>query len=151
MGDRTSGGGYKFGSPIEKATADALKNAAEMFGVGAYLDNQQFVIKYLHSKGDGRGVKFAQENDWKAAGAMGRPKTAPAPAPPPEVRSSKKINEAQARTFCDVTYKMGKREPTASYFATNRRCDRARSSYLPKNFGMRNTGLAASLPTSTQT
>jgi hypothetical protein len=72
-GEKTSAGGYKFGSPVEKATADALKNAAEMFGVGAYLDDQQFVVKYLHSKGDYRGVKFAQENDWKTHGAMGKP------------------------------------------------------------------------------
>jgi hypothetical protein len=31
------------GSPIERATADAWKNAAEQFGVGAYLDDQKFV------------------------------------------------------------------------------------------------------------
>jgi hypothetical protein len=105
MGDRTSGGGYKFGSPIEKATADALKNAAEMFGVGAYLDDQQFVVKYLHSKGDYRGVKFAQENNWKADGAMGTPKTV-AKAQNGSLGQSK-INEAQAKTFCALATRTG--------------------------------------------
>ncbi len=56
------------GTPIERATADAFKNAAEQFGVGAYLDDQKFVAKHLQSQGDGRGVKFAQENQWAEAG-----------------------------------------------------------------------------------
>jgi len=46
------------GTPIERATADAFKNAAEQFGVGAYLDDQNFVIKHLNKNGDGRGVKY---------------------------------------------------------------------------------------------
>jgi hypothetical protein len=46
------------GTPPERAAADAFKNAAEQFGIGAYLDDQQFVIKYLQSQGDGRGVQF---------------------------------------------------------------------------------------------
>lgn len=48
-----------YGTPVERATADAFKNAAESFGVGAYLDNQEFVVKHLQSKGDGRGFQFA--------------------------------------------------------------------------------------------
>jgi hypothetical protein len=62
------------GSPVEVAIADAFKNAAEQFGVGAYIDNQKELVRYLQSKMDGRGVKFYQENDWKEHGAMGRPK-----------------------------------------------------------------------------
>ncbi len=55
------------GTPIERAVADAFKNAAEAFGVGAYLDEQSqdkrnFTLRYLHSKGDGRGLKVAREN-----------------------------------------------------------------------------------------
>jgi len=42
------------GTPIERAIADAFKNAAECFGVGAYLDDQEYVVRYLHSKGDDR-------------------------------------------------------------------------------------------------
>lgn len=57
VGNSEAAKGY--GTPVERATADAFKNAAESFGVGAYLDNQDFVIKYLQSKGDGRGVQFA--------------------------------------------------------------------------------------------
>lgn len=51
-----------YGTPIERAIADAFKNAAEQFGIGAYLDNQQFVIKYLQSQGDGRGVQFGMRD-----------------------------------------------------------------------------------------
>ena len=57
------------GTPMERAVADAFKNAAEAFGVAAYLDEQsldkrQFTIRYLHSKGDGRALKTARENGW---------------------------------------------------------------------------------------
>jgi hypothetical protein len=78
--EKNKSGGYSFGSPIECATADAFKNAAEMFGIGAYLDDQEFVVRYLQSKGDGRGTRFYQENDWKDNGAMGRPKNQPTAA-----------------------------------------------------------------------
>lgn len=62
------------GTPPERARADAFRSAAEEFGIAAYLDNQAFVARYLNSKGDGRGVKYAQENGWKESGAMGSPK-----------------------------------------------------------------------------
>lgn len=57
------------GTPIERAIADAFKNAAEAFGVGAYLDTQskdkrEFTMRYMQQKGDGRAVKYARDNDW---------------------------------------------------------------------------------------
>jgi hypothetical protein len=54
------------GNPIERAIADAFKNAAESFGVGAYLDDQNYVINYLKSKGDNRGIKLKMINEGKA-------------------------------------------------------------------------------------
>lgn len=39
-----------YGTPIERAIADAFKNAAEQFGVGAYLDNQDFVIRHMQGR-----------------------------------------------------------------------------------------------------
>jgi hypothetical protein len=54
------------GTPIERAIADAFKNAAESFGVGAYLDDQEYVIRYLKSQGDNRGIKLKQINEGKA-------------------------------------------------------------------------------------
>lgn len=36
------------GSAADRASAEALKNAAEMWGVGAYLDDQAFVANYLN-------------------------------------------------------------------------------------------------------
>lgn len=57
------------GTAIERAIADAFKNTAEAFGVCRYLDEQskdkrEFTMRYLQSKGDGRGVKVAAENGW---------------------------------------------------------------------------------------
>ena len=60
VGNSDNGKGY--GTPVERATADAFKNAAEAFGVGAYLDNQDFVVRYLQSQGDGRGVQFTMRD-----------------------------------------------------------------------------------------
>lgn len=48
-----------YGTPIERAIADAFKNAAEQFGVGAYLDNQAFVIKLMQNQGDGRAYAYS--------------------------------------------------------------------------------------------
>ena len=58
-----------YGTPIERAVADAFKAAAEAFNIAAYLDDQsqgkrEFTIRYLQSKGDGRGLKAAAENGW---------------------------------------------------------------------------------------
>jgi hypothetical protein len=50
-----------YGTPIERAIADAFKNAAEQFGVGAYLDNQDFVIRHLQQQGDGRGYAYSEK------------------------------------------------------------------------------------------
>jgi hypothetical protein len=56
------------GTPIERAVADAFKNAAEAFGVARYLDDQKFVASYMSNKGDGRGYKYANENRQIEAG-----------------------------------------------------------------------------------
>lgn len=74
-----------YGTPVERATADAFKNAAEAFGVGAYLDDQMFVIKHLQSKGDGRGVKFGML-DKKAA-------VVPKPAPQSQSADGQPTNQ----------------------------------------------------------
>lgn len=65
------------GTPIERATADAFKNAAEQFGIAAYLDDQKLVTKILNSQKDNRAVQYAKENEWKQAGAMGERKELP--------------------------------------------------------------------------
>ncbi|HEY9605214.1 MAG TPA: hypothetical protein V6C85_26650 [Allocoleopsis sp.] len=53
-----------------------FRDAAERFGIGAYLDEQKGkgkdrFIQYMNSKGDKRAEQFTQENEWKDAGAMG--------------------------------------------------------------------------------
>ena len=60
------------GTGIERAVADGFKNAAENFGVCAYLDDQEFVIKHLRSKQDYRAQKFANENAQIEVGARGQ-------------------------------------------------------------------------------
>jgi hypothetical protein len=50
-----------YGTPIERAIADSFKNAAEQFGVGAYLDSQDFVVKHLRSQGDNRGYAYSDK------------------------------------------------------------------------------------------
>lgn len=55
------------GTPIERATADAFKNAAEMFGVGAHLDDQKTLAQYLSNRGDGRARTKLTRRD-RAAG-----------------------------------------------------------------------------------
>jgi len=64
------------GNAIERAIADAFKNAAEAFGVGAYLDDQEAVIRVLHHAGDLRAYKYAKSNQQLEGGL---PPTAQAP------------------------------------------------------------------------
>ena len=57
------------GTPVERAVADAFKNAAEQFGVCAYLDAQaqdkrEFMVRYMHSKGDYGAAQTAKKNGW---------------------------------------------------------------------------------------
>lgn len=51
------------GTPIERAVADAFKNAAEAFGVARYLDDQKLTAQIMSKKGDYRAAKFAKENE----------------------------------------------------------------------------------------
>jgi hypothetical protein len=57
-----SGKDMSRGTPIERAIADAFKNAAESFGVCAYLDDQKFVARYLRQAGDFRADKLQRDS-----------------------------------------------------------------------------------------
>lgn len=64
------------GSPAVNTSRHSFRDAAERFGLGAYLDSQKgktrdAFIKYMSGKGDARAALFAQENEWVEAGAMG--------------------------------------------------------------------------------
>jgi Rad52/22 family double-strand break repair protein len=50
------------GTPIERATADAFKNAAETWGIAAYIDDQIEVSRILQRSGDGRAALYTQKN-----------------------------------------------------------------------------------------
>lgn len=63
-----SGKNMERGNCIERAIADAFKNAAEAFGVGAYLDDQDYVIKIMQGQGDGRAYRYARDQQQINAG-----------------------------------------------------------------------------------
>jgi hypothetical protein len=78
------------GTPVEVAVADAYKNAAEAFGVAAYLDDQsenkrEFTVNYLHRRGDGRAFKNAKNNNWLKQ----RPETKPVEKPAAQTQQTK--------------------------------------------------------------
>ncbi len=53
------------GSPIERAIANAFKNATEAFGVSTCINDQKLVINYLKSQSDNRGLALKQINEGK--------------------------------------------------------------------------------------
>jgi hypothetical protein len=56
------------GSPVINASRHAFRDAAEQFGIGAYLDTQKAerekFIRYMSGKGNQTAYKAAQENGW---------------------------------------------------------------------------------------
>jgi hypothetical protein len=68
------------GNPIERAVADAFKNAAEQFGIAGYLDEQtddktkKAFIKYMLQAGDARPAVQLQNKMRAEAGLPVRPK-----------------------------------------------------------------------------
>jgi hypothetical protein len=56
------------GSPVVNAARHAFRDAAEQFGIGAYLDDQKksrdSFVKYMRGKGDGRAYQAAYNNGW---------------------------------------------------------------------------------------
>lgn len=110
-----SGRDMSRGTPIERAIADAFKNAAEAFGVAAYLDEQsqdkrEFLMRYLHSKGDARALQYARENNWIAGNLpTAEEKRAKAVAESDNRRvKSTQISEAQQKRFWAIARNDGK-------------------------------------------
>lgn len=56
------------GSPVINAARHAFRDAAEKFGVGAYLDlqksKQKSFVNYMRGRNDGRAYKAAYDNGW---------------------------------------------------------------------------------------
>jgi len=98
------------GTPIDRAVADAYKNAAEAFGVGAYLDDQtadarKFAALYLNKKGDGRLVK-AMMRSGEIPGNLTR-STAPASLAPAAEGDPTLISEKQASRLYAIAMSSG--------------------------------------------
>ena len=64
----STGKNMERGNAIERAIADSFKNAAEAFGIAAYLDDQEAVIRTLSKSGDQRGYKYAKDQQQIGAG-----------------------------------------------------------------------------------
>lgn len=64
----SNGKNMERGNCIERAIADAFKNAAEAFGIAAYLDDQEAVIRTLSGSGDQRAYKYAKDQQQIGAG-----------------------------------------------------------------------------------
>jgi hypothetical protein len=85
------------GNPIERAVADAFKNAAEAFGIAAYLDDQADpktkadFANWLHKHGNS---KAATEYRRQELGETRRP--TPDPAPKPFGQSAKPARTVQS-------------------------------------------------------
>lgn len=89
-----------YGTPVERATADAFKNACESFGVCAYLDtqkdNREKFVGYMHKQGDGRAYKAAYDNGWThhSEGAAEKEKpTKPLTLVPPSPKPQPAVNQ----------------------------------------------------------
>ncbi|NEP61393.1 MAG: hypothetical protein F6K31_31320 [Symploca sp. SIO2G7] len=61
--EKTKSGNYKYGTPLEKACADAFKNAGENWGIARYISDQAFLTRWLHKNHDYRAVAFARKNE----------------------------------------------------------------------------------------
>ena len=89
------------GTPPVRAFRNAFKVACEQFGICSYLDeqssNRNAFIKFMQSKGDLRAYKYAQENEWKEAGAMGTAKKSAADNVSAGIESSSFITEGQRK------------------------------------------------------
>lgn len=112
------GNSKTIGTPPERAAADAFKNAAEEFGVAAYLDDQEYVIRYLHKKGDGRGVRYGvvePSREKKAQTQPPKPTQSPQiidrPTPETATRSPEKISSPSSEELAKVVgvtfYRLG--------------------------------------------
>lgn len=98
------------GTPIERATADAFKQACENWGCGRYLDLQADpktkanFIRYMQSRNDGRAAKYHHQNEGNLPDRP-TPKTQRNPfgqkplkvVPDPETPSPPKPNENLSR------------------------------------------------------
>jgi hypothetical protein len=98
------------GNPIERAVADAFKNAAEQFGIAAYLDEQadtktkQNFARYMHRAGNSKVAQQYKDNEAIARGEEPQRPQRSNPAAKPFGRAAvtdanTPITEAQVKRF----------------------------------------------------
>lgn len=129
---------YKgYGTPIERATADAFKQAAESFGVGAYLDLQKDqrdrFVKYMNKRGDGRAYKVAYDNGWVEGAKPPQTREPEKPANLLQVLSGGRGKPTAEKPKVQTHQKNQKSSPAASVATTTR------PSLYPQQVGLINS------------
>lgn len=119
-----SGKNMARGTGIERACADAFKNAAEAWGVARYLDEQTdpntkaAFVRYMQKSGDGRAAAFYHQNNSspKPAAAPVKPKPFGQPQPvkaeprsiaQPQPDDDRLITEDQVKRFWTIARRTG--------------------------------------------
>ncbi|MBD2072314.1 hypothetical protein H6F93_33130 [Leptolyngbya sp. FACHB-671] len=104
------------GTPIERAIADAFKNAAEAFGIAAYLDEQvddktkADFVRYMQKHGNGKAVVNYQENQRLERGEPPAPKRVDPPRRPfgqPAPSTKSVITESQRKRLWAIATNNG--------------------------------------------
>lgn len=102
------------GNAIERAVADAFKNACEQFQIAAYLDEQTSdrasFARYMHRNGNSKPAVQMQNEQRQTA-----PRPAPAPPAKPfgqsrsvsEIAGADPVSEAQLKRFWVIARKTG--------------------------------------------
>lgn len=117
IGDK-SNEASNFGTAAERSFRKSFMDSAEMFGIGAYLDEQSSdrtkreFVKYMQRGGNGKAALYAQQNQRIEQGLP--PKPQPRKDPPSRpfgqnpVVSGETINDAQRRRFWAMAMNQGK-------------------------------------------
>ena len=106
------------GNPIERAVADAFKNAAEQFGIAAYLDEQadaktkQNFARYMHRAGNSKVAQQYKDNEAIARGEEPQRSERSNPAAKPFGRTAitdanSPISERQVKRFYAIAQQDG--------------------------------------------
>ena len=96
------------GNPIERATADAFKTAAEQFGVAAYLDDQsdkeikRDFIRWMQKGGNGKPAAQYLEQERIESGEQPKPKNNSESRPFGQDKPPDLITEPQRKRFWAV-------------------------------------------------
>lgn len=110
----SSGKDMSRGNPIERAVADAFKNACEAYGIAAYLDEQtddrtkREFVKYMQKSGYGKPAAEYQNQATGQRGIQPKPdQHRPFGQPQPSVNDTRLVSDAQRKRFWTIARQTG--------------------------------------------